>query len=80
MVQREHAKRRFLRKACISIIDCDSCRTTFCATVDLKCSSYFEVVILSSLSKLLKTWMRKTLLLAAVGWKLENGRVFLRLL
>lgn len=50
----------------------------FCAIMDWKCSSYFAIVSLSSLSKLLKTWMRKALLLAVTRWKLENGRVFLR--
>lgn len=45
-------------------IDCVGCRKTSCAVMDLKCSSYVAIVILSSLSKLLKTWIRETLLLA----------------
>lgn len=60
-------------------IDCVSCRKTSCAVMDLKCSSCVAIVILSSLSKLLKTWIRETLLLAVTKQNSEK-RVFLRLL
>lgn len=43
-VQREDAKRRLLEKACRCFIDRVSCRKTFCAIRDLKCSSWFAVI------------------------------------